>query len=201
MLASADQQTKAAENKVAARVESLEKRVMRTLSIVQKRLAKQDITLAKLAAGPTSPPLTETVAQWSEVVKRARGGPPKSSVNQEKPVTLKPPAKITRARPLVVIVNRDSEQFPELLKVMRWTVNPETTGNKIKKMRQTKTGALLIEINGGVDSAEIVRAEVARSLDLGTAVKMAEVLSPLEIRNLDGDTTKEEIMEAISVPG
>lgn len=34
-------------------------------------------------------------------------------------------------------------------------------------MRQTKTGGLLIEINGGPEAAEVVRTEVEQSLGPG----------------------------------
>lgn len=60
-------------------------------------------------------------------------------------------------------------------------------------------GALLIEINSGVESAEEVRAEVERFIGFRTAVRMAKTLYPIEIRDLDGVTTKKKVLEVISV--
>lgn len=198
-LISPDLHAEAADNRMVARVETLERKVMGTLNLVHTKLTDQDITLAKLVAGPSPQP--KTASQWTEVVKQARGRPSVPSASQDKAEKSKPQTKILRTRPLAVIVSKADEQFPELLRTVRRAVNPGTTGNSIAKMRQTKAGALLIEINGGADSAEVIRAEMERSLGPGTAVRMAESLSPVEIRDLDGFTTKEEVLEAFSVHG
>lgn len=95
---------------------------------------------------------------------------------------------------MVIIVFKDNIQFLELLKTVTRNVNPGVTGNSITKMRQTKTGDLVIEIIGDANLAEVVRAEVARSLGSGTA----EDFSLIEIRDLDGETTGEEVINALS---
>lgn len=102
---------------------------------------------------------------------------------------------------MAVIVSQGKDQFPELLKVVRQKVDPGITRTVISKIRHTKTGSLLVEINSGVDSAEIVRAELERSLGPGSSVMLAEDFLPIEVRNLDGLTTKEEVFEAIVIRG
>lgn len=103
-----------------------------------------------------------------------------------------------RSRPLAIVVSKGGEEFPELLKTIRRTVDPKVTGNAITKMRRTGKNELLIEINGGTDSAENVRAEVERSLGSDAKVRKLEETSPVEIRDLDEETTKEEILDAVN---
>lgn len=80
-------------------------------------------------------------------------------------------------------------------------MNPETTGNPISRMRQTKSRVLLIQINGCAESAEVVRVEIQRSLDSGTAVRTTEAVAQVEIRDLDELATKGEMLESISGQG
>lgn len=70
------------------------------------------------------------------------------------------------------------------------------TGTAITRTRQTQQGNLLIEINGGADSAAMVKQEVERSLGPGAVVRMTDNLAPIEVRDLDEMTTKEEILQA-----
>lgn len=106
-----------------------------------------------------------------------------------------------RMRLLAVIVKRGDEHFPELLKTVRSKVDPGITGTAISKIRQTKTGSLLIQINGGVEAAKVVRDEVERSLGPDATVRMAEDSTAVEIRDVDEITTKEEILEGVLALG
>lgn len=67
----------------------------------------------------------------------------------------------------------------------------------ISRMRQTKTGGLLIEINGSVDSAKRVKVEVELSLGPTVKVRLADNTVPVEVRDLDELTPREEIPEAL----
>lgn len=84
---------------------------------------------------------------------------------------------------------------------MRSKVDPLATGTAIFKMRQRHNGSLLIEINGGPESAKKVRDVMERSLGPGASVRMMENSLPVEIRNLDSETTREEVLEAVAVLG
>lgn len=111
----------------------------------------------------------------------------------------KPVKKPPRARPLAIIVTKNEENFPQLLKTIRQTVNPAVTGNAITKMCKTTNGKLLVEINGGAGGAETVREEVRRSLDPTAKVWRMTDESPIEVRDLNDETTSEEVLGAISV--
>lgn len=108
------------------------------------------------------------------------------------------PAKLPRARPAALLVSKEGEDFPELLKTVRRRVDLGTTGNANARLRQTRTGDLLIEVSGGVDAAELIRKKVSRSLGPETKVRRLENSASIVIRDLDGETSKDEIMEVLS---
>lgn len=96
---------------------------------------------------------------------------------------------------------RGEEQFPELLRTVRKNVDPVITGTTISKMRQTRTGELLIEINGEVESPMIVREEVERSLEPNAKFRTMENSAAVKIRDLDELTTREEVLDAVLASG
>lgn len=138
------------------------------------------------------------------MVKRRRRGQPKTtetlipvpSTNLVEKSTRQP--RPPRARPAAIMVSNDKVQFPELLKAIRSKVDPRVTGDSITNMRRTLKGELLIEVSGGTEAMSTVKAEVERSLGPGATVKRLEDLSPVELRDLDEETTAEEVREAVS---
>lgn len=64
-------------------------------------------------------------------------------------------------------------------------------------MCRTGKDDLLIEMLGGTDSAEPVRAEVLRSLGPETKVRMLASMALVEIQDMDEDTSKEEVLSAV----
>lgn len=187
-------------SKVAERIDLMEDKFMGVLDLVQTKLAEQDGAHAKQTVAFPQRLDAETPTSWTEVVKKprkARGmGEPRPELSEphKQARTVKP----QRLRPMAVIVAQGKEQFPELLKTIRQKVDPVVTGTSISRLRQTKTGNLLVEINGGSEKAEIVRAEIERSLGPNTSVRLADDSRPIEIRDLDGLTTKEEVLKAIA---
>lgn len=150
--------------------------------------------------------------KWTDVVRKSRGLRTKKTggTDSVRPVTAdaarpgifpvdqpkKAPTKPVCSRPLAVMVSDDKEQFPELLSTIRRSVNPDVTGNSIARIRKTGTGKLLIEINGDAKAAESVKAEVERSLGPMARVRKLEDTSAVEIRDLDGMTTGDEVVRA-----
>lgn len=67
----------------------------------------------------------------------------------------------------------------------------------IVKLRQARNGSFFIEINGGAESAEVVRAEVDRSLGSESLVRKMRNSTIVELRDLNGTTTPNEIVDAI----
>lgn len=193
----------AVDAKTCDRVAASEERILGAIGAMCKRLDKQNAVIAKLATEanrvqsnmiPSAPP--DIDQQWTEVVKKPRKATQKPTVEVRPAGDTRSMPTAQWARPLAVIVTKKDEQFPELLRTLRSKVNPAVTGTAISKMRQTKNGNLLIEINGGADSAKIVMKEVERSIGSSDRVRMTEDLAAVEVRDLDEVTTKEEVLDA-----
>lgn len=147
---------------------------------------------------PSAPaPEGESVTGWTDVVKKKKSNQPEQSVVPEAVKVMKKTSRLAkppRTRPPTVIIAKDDEQFPELLKTMRSKINPEANGNAISRICMTQKGDLLLEINGEAEAAELVRKEVVWSLGPKVRVRKIKDTATIEIRDLDGVTTDKEIM-------
>lgn len=114
------------------------------------------------------------------------------------PVARAGTVKTPRARPLTVKLA--GEDFPALLKKVRWKVDSGVTENFINRLRRTNARDLLVEINGNNDSAEMVRAELMRSLGPEARVRKLGNSTAVEIRDFDAETTRAEVLEAVGGP-
>lgn len=124
----------------------------------------------------------------------AEPGNPKTGTQRR----LEESKKLPRSRPLAIMVSRGAEEFPELLRTVRSSVNPAVTGDSIAKMRRSQQGNLLIEINGGAEAAERVRQEISRSLGPDIRMRRMGDDSTVEVLDLDELTTKEEVLASIA---
>lgn len=103
-----------------------------------------------------------------------------------------------RVLPIAVVARRGESSFPELLKILRAGIDPSATDEKISKMREARNGGLLVEINGGAESAEVVRSAIEKSLGPCGSVRTLEQRSLIELRDLDGITTNEDIVDSFA---
>lgn len=196
---------------VSDKIAASETKILGALGAVSERLDSHDVLLSNLSLEKNNSrqgaylaaqhDIADVAQRWTEVVRKPR----RTAVNRPVDVKPKEAAKTTtrkpRTRPLAVIVKRDDEQFPDLLKTARSKVDTGIIGNAISKMRQTKTGSLLIQINGGAEVAKVVKDEVARSLGPDEAIRMTDDSTAVEIRDMDEMTTKEEVLEAVLALG
>jgi len=122
-------------------------------------------------AGNVGVSMGTPTTSWTEVVKKGKNKKPPAK-EEKTSKTDKPAATRSRARarPSAILVNVGTDQFPELAKRMRGSVNQVITGDSIVGMRQAKTGGLLIEFLGDQEHIEAVRVEVARSAGLMTCL-------------------------------
>lgn len=108
------------------------------------------------------------VPSWTEVVRRKKAEVQSSSVLPEAAktgATAKERSKKqprVRSRPSAILVDIKAEEFPELAKKIRGGVNPEVIGDSVLRIRQAKSGGLLIEIRGDQTRVEEVRTEISR---------------------------------------
>lgn len=84
---------------------------------------------------------------------------------------------------------------------MRRNVNPKVTGNSITRMKRTRKAEFLIEVSGGVEAMTAIKSEVERSLVPGAKIKKHEDMSFVELQDLDEETIKEEVFEAVAAWG
>lgn len=179
----ADRESNVAGTKIVDRVQALEDKVMDVLDQVADKLVVQDAVFSKLAKSTAPPPPPSVEQPWAEVVRRSRGRQTKPVVT---PVARAGTVKTPRARPLALTVKLAGEDFPALLKTVRRIVDPGVTGNSINRLKRANAGDLLVEINGGNDSAEMVRAELMHSLGPEARVRKLGNSTAVEIRDLDG---------------
>lgn len=194
------------DSKTCDRVVVSEMKILDALNKVNRRLDNHDAILTNLKTDkvrlvPEPATLTAPTSQWSEVARKPRKPANKQAAGLNTGDSAKPARIMQCSRPLAVIVRRGEEQFPELLRTVRINVDPAKTGTAISKIRQTRTGELLIEINGGAESANLVREEMERSFGPNAKVKTMEDTATVEIRDLDGLTTREEVLDAILASG
>lgn len=199
-------ETSADDKTTLDRVTVAETRILEALEAVNKRMDNHEEQFNKLASNnywspETQQPSDRPDVQWTEVVRRRK--PNKIMEDNdiqgklEYPTKTTKPGKPTRVRPVAIVVANEGQQFPELLKTIRKNVDPEVTGDAIMKMRETQNGKLLIEINGGSGPTEAVRAEVARSMGPKASVRVLEDKSPIEILDIDAETTTQEVADAL----
>lgn len=190
------------------RVSVAEKKILEALDAVNRRMDIQEEQINKLAGRNNQSPEAQQPRdrpeeQWTEVVGRKKATTKiadsrNKQGKSEHQTKIAKPGKSTRVRPVAIVVANDGQQFPELLKAIRRNVDPDVTGDAIRKMRETQNGKLLIEVNGGTGPAETVRAEVARSMGPNASVRILEDKSPVEILDLDAETTTQEVEDALT---
>lgn len=67
-------------------------------------------------------------------------------------------------------------------------------GNHEVRIHQARSGGLLIDVRGYQKQVETVKAEVSRSAGGGVEVKTLGQRNPLEVRDLDEWTSKQEMV-------
>jgi len=200
-------QAQAVTPNVVDRVEATERKILGVLETVSSKLEQHDQAIAKIIEHGITPPSSE--AKWTEVVKRDRGPAKKVTTSMtmlptnrpaktENAITGAQRSKTLRARHPAILVNVRKEDFPALAKKIRGGVNVEKVGDNVIGMRQTRTGALLIEVRGDSTTVETVRTEIARAAGEGVGVKALQEKCSVEIRDLDSWTSREEVAEAIA---
>jgi len=76
-------------------------------------------------------------------------------------------------------------------------VCPEVTGANISKIRETRNGSLLIEVDGGPDDILRISGEIARVMGRDASIRSPDKRALVEICDLDATTTREEVSHAV----
>lgn len=142
------------------------------------------------------------VPSWSEVVgrRRRKNVISEEEVTKEHTVTASSGKKRPlRSRPPAILVDIGQNKYAEMTKKIQDEANMEIIGDSIVGVRQARTGGLLFEVRGDAAKVESVRLEIERSAGDKVEVKTLQNRVLVEVRDLMGSATKEEVVAAISV--
>lgn len=96
-----------------------------------------------------------------------------------------------------VLVRKGEKSYAELLKSVKQSVDPEKIGVKIKSMKETARGDLVLSVMGGEEKASSLRTEIQAKLrDVDVATRKSTVT--LHISDVDPTVNKEEIRNCIA---
>nr|CAD7401799.1 unnamed protein product [Timema poppensis] len=97
----------------------------------------------------------------------------------------------------VLVQPVEGRTYADLLKEIKAKVNPTTTGVDIKSIKQTKNGGVLLEMGHKTgDSSVFTEAVKSATANIGT-VKALIPTTTIEIRDIDGVTSVDDIREAL----
>lgn len=196
----ATRSTNGTEDNLMSVLKTSESKIMGVLRSLTEKLANHDRCFERLRVKRVTPlAINQSSAEWATVVRKRGRIEGDLVVKPSVPVVqVKPLVKAPRTRPLTIIIRKDKEDFPALLKTVMQEVNPEVTGTLISKMKQAKIGELIIEVNGGSEAAEVVQKEFERSLGPDATIKKMVDTAAVELHDLDAIITPEEVLEALS---
>ncbi|CAH1988132.1 unnamed protein product [Acanthoscelides obtectus] len=98
----------------------------------------------------------------------------------------------TQAQSQAVIVKKGGRQYADLLKTVKKNIDLGKIGVKVRNIRETARGDLLLNVEGGGEKADSLKKEIAAQLkDVGVSI------STVHISDIDPTVTEEEIEEAI----
>ncbi|KAJ8928756.1 hypothetical protein NQ314_018609 [Rhamnusium bicolor] len=96
-----------------------------------------------------------------------------------------------------VLVKKGGKSYAELLKSVKTSVDPEKIGVKIKSIKQTGKGDLLLSVTGGDEKARSLKTEIETQLkDVDVTMRKSE--ATLHISDVDPTVTEEEIRDALN---
>lgn len=86
--------------------------------------------------------------------------------------------------------------YADTLRKLKADVDPKSAGAEISVVRRTRSGDILVEFKKGTDTENFKKA-VETAMEGKGSVKSLQKLYPLEIRDLDGSITKDDLIEAV----
>ncbi|KAJ8929748.1 hypothetical protein NQ314_017538 [Rhamnusium bicolor] len=96
-----------------------------------------------------------------------------------------------------VLVKKGGKSYAELLKSVRTSVDLEKIGIKIKSIKQTGKGDLLLSVTGGDEKARSLKTDIETQLkDVDVTMRKSE--ATIHISDVDPTVTEEEIRDALN---
>jgi len=143
----------------------------------------------------TRGPSDDNQEKWTDVVRRR----PKnnSSDDQKKP----PPQarkKILKVRNPAIIIRTDADAFPALAKKLRGDPSI-ASGEKIRAMRKTRNGDMLLEVNQEETTIGALKEEISKLVE-GEEVTVSALSqrSVVELKDVDSWSDRDEVTQALA---
>lgn len=167
------------------------------LAAHSQRLEKMEEILASqsktVEPTKTRGPTVGNQEEWTDVVKRR----PKTNAVDRKEA---PPQarKTVRARNPAIIIRTDSDAFPALAKKLRGDSNI-ASGVKIRAMRKTRNGDMLLEVNEEETTIGALKEEIAKLVERdGVTVSALSQRNVVELRDVDSWSDKDDVTQALA---
>lgn len=128
---------------------------------------------------------TRTEAEWEYVNRRK---------NKKKEENNRKTKRLTEA---VAVRVTGQQSYAEVLRSLKTEVNPATYGVKIRGIRRTRNGELLMELEKGSGKTRELRNALANVLSEKATVRVMSQSVTVEICDLDEATEEAEVVDAI----
>jgi len=139
-------------------------------------------------------------SSWTEIVKRGKRQKLPTAAAEDGKMVEKPkaPQRRVKTRPLAILVDVATADYPEIAKKIRGGVDQKVIGDSVVGMRQTRSGGLLIEVRGDQARLEEIRAEVARSAGSEVGVRALQQRALVEVVDMDQWSSSGEVLNAVA---
>lgn len=95
-----------------------------------------------------------------------------------------------------VIIKSEGKQYADILRTIKNNVNIDEVGIKVKNIKKTAKGEVMLEIEGGKDKAEALKQAIKNS-NGDTKVTIRNNDDVIHVSGIDGDVNDAEIAKAI----
>ncbi|CAH1107108.1 unnamed protein product [Psylliodes chrysocephalus] len=95
-----------------------------------------------------------------------------------------------------IILKTEGKDYASALRSIRETVNLERIGVKVKNIRKTAQGDVMLEVLGGKEKAQAFKGAIEKEND-GSKVEIRRDTSTIYISDIEADITEEDIRQVI----
>ncbi|KAK9721689.1 hypothetical protein QE152_g20785 [Popillia japonica] len=95
-----------------------------------------------------------------------------------------------------MVVKAEGKQYAEILRSIKSSVNIDDVGVKIKSIKKTVKGDVMLEFQGDTDKAEALKRDILNKNE-GTRVEIRNKDETVYVTGIDGDVDCREIRDAL----
>lgn len=96
-----------------------------------------------------------------------------------------------------IIVKSNGRQYADMLRAIKSSVNLDEVGVRVKTIKKTANGDVLLEVQGGKSKAELLKKEI-QNRNQDTKVHIKDNNDIIHIMDIDGDVNEKEIETAVA---